>query len=136
MSLNANANSGVGCPDDAGKLRIPPFHRKQRGAMFSQDGFARTDTKKRGAGSGIPRWPGGVSLIPVSAACEPAASLLYGAMFVRRLLFVVLIGAPVLAFSHPGHGVSVPHAHGFGEVLVGLVGLFAGCGLARRMVRR
>jgi hypothetical protein len=32
MSLNANAKSGVNCLGDAGELRIPPTHRKQRGA--------------------------------------------------------------------------------------------------------
>jgi hypothetical protein len=35
MSLNANAKSGAGCLDDAGKLRIPPTDRKQRGAGFA-----------------------------------------------------------------------------------------------------
>jgi hypothetical protein len=59
-------------------------------------------------------------------------------MFVRRLVFAVLIGTPVAGFSHPGHGIVAPHLHG-GSALewgVAAAGLIVGCVVALRGVRR
>jgi hypothetical protein len=51
MSLNANTNSGVGCLDDAGKLRIPPTHRKQRGVKKPYKQFLSFGIQKKSLGN-------------------------------------------------------------------------------------